>query len=332
MQINKDINDKINALALESKMDFEEAPSSSQRNVNVCFTCKLDKNCTYSVKIKFCHDIPSYSIVETNFAHSHALPLKELAEHQVIRQIPDQNATLMEHLARDIDLLFRCHNGRDDSTSIASLETQVPQFQLVAPSLLLDYQQQQLFQTVQQPLQQDPIRKSLILSPNLPIKLENPDCTSKSISSSDKPPSYPDHQYYQYRQAVHPFAKEVRRLRDIKRDCKQQLGLINRGRGKIDCVEHWSAVLADCKMRGDGEKIRVAQLLVDTEAQLNEYEKQGANVGRYRRYKKRRRNKNKGSMLMVDDQDSDVDAKDFDKADNEELVKKIIKKEGSLMV
>jgi hypothetical protein len=60
-------------------------------------------------------------------------------------------------------------------------------------------------------------------------------------------------------------------------------------------------------MRGDGEKIRIAELLLNTERQLNEYEKQGANVGRYRRYKKRRRNKRQGSLVMVDDQDSDLD-------------------------
>ena len=49
-------------------------------------------------------------------------------------------------------------------------------------------------------------------------------------------------------------------------------------------------MLSDQKVRGDGEKIKVAESLIEAEKRLNMYEKQGFNVGRYKRRKRRKRN------------------------------------------
>ena len=66
--------------------------------------------------------------------------------------------------------------------------------------------------------------------------------------------------------------REVRRLRDLKRQCKEQLGVLDKkGRGRADSVELWEQVLQQQRLRGDGEKIKQAELLIDCEKQLRDF-------------------------------------------------------------
>ena len=45
-----------------------------------------------------------------------------------------------------------------------------------------------------------------------------------------------------------------------------------KGRGRADSVELWEQVLQQQRLRGDGEKIKQAELLIDCEKQLRDFE------------------------------------------------------------
>lgn len=54
-----------------------------------------------------------------------------------------------------------------------------------------------------------------------------------------------------------------------------ELGLLSRGRGRSDSLAVWRGVLKEQRLRGDGDKIKVAEKLIEIEERIKKLEEEG---------------------------------------------------------